>query len=45
MPGAKVNEDLLRERAKCTFDTTELTNFIDGGKQGTAERRELGKYY
>lgn len=40
----KVNEDLQRERNKCDFDVEELTNFIDGGVDKTAKRRELGKY-
>ncbi|KAF9423219.1 hypothetical protein HW555_001288 [Spodoptera exigua] len=38
MAEPKVCEDLLRERRKCTFDVTELTNLIDGGAQGTEER-------
>ncbi|XP_060808800.1 probable peroxisomal acyl-coenzyme A oxidase 1 [Amyelois transitella] len=36
---AKVNPDLQRERDKCTFNVTELTNLIDGGVQNTEERK------
>ena len=39
----KVNEDLVRERAKCTFNVEELTYFLDGGKDKTLERKERGK--
>lgn len=45
MPDLKVNEDLVRERKKCTFDISELTHLIDGGEQNTLERKEIGKYY
>ncbi|CAH1639482.1 unnamed protein product [Spodoptera littoralis] len=38
MADPKVCEDLVKERKKCTFDVTELTNLIDGGAQGTEER-------
>ncbi|KAL4713862.1 hypothetical protein ACJJTC_015516 [Scirpophaga incertulas] len=41
MSGARVNEDLLRERARCSFDVNKLTYFIDGGKEGTDGRREV----
>ncbi|XP_045620326.2 peroxisomal acyl-coenzyme A oxidase 1 [Procambarus clarkii] len=37
----KCVEDLKRERAKCTFNTEELTNIMDGGKEKTAIRREI----
>ncbi|CAG4983887.1 unnamed protein product [Colias eurytheme] len=37
---AKVNPDLQRERNKCTFNVAELTTFIDGGTDKTAERKE-----
>lgn len=40
----RVNEDLLKERRKCTFDVEELTHFIDGGEQATKDRREVGMY-
>lgn len=39
----KVNEDLDKERKKCTFNTLELTNLLDGGPEKTRERKELGK--
>ncbi|CAB3239672.1 unnamed protein product [Arctia plantaginis] len=35
----KVNEDLLRERSKCTFNIEELTHFLDGGIEVTLERK------
>lgn len=38
-----INQDLLRERKKCTFDPEELTNFLDGGKEKTGERRSRGR--
>ncbi|KAJ8736603.1 hypothetical protein PYW08_007259 [Mythimna loreyi] len=34
-----VNPDLQREREKCSFNITELTNLLDGGPQMTEERR------
>lgn len=37
------NEDITRERRKCTFDTIELTHCLDGGHEKTKERKELGK--
>lgn len=37
-----VNEDLRRERTKCTFNTEELTNFLDGGANQTLNRRKIG---
>lgn len=40
---AKVNVDLQRERDACTFNTAELTNWIDGGVEKTEERRKRGK--
>ena len=40
--GGPVNEDLIKERQKCTFDTLELTHLIDGGQVKTAERKERG---
>lgn len=39
----KINDDLLKERAKCTFNVEELTTFMDGGPQKTKERRDSGK--
>ncbi|XP_072946829.1 acyl-coenzyme A oxidase 1-like [Epargyreus clarus] len=38
---SKVNEDLQKERSKCTFNTEELTNFLDGGAQNAERRRKL----
>lgn len=38
-----INADLRRERARCSFDPTELTNLWDGSKEKTAHRHELGK--
>jgi len=39
-----VNPDLQSERDKATFDTTELTHILDGGKIRTKRRKELGNY-
>ncbi|XP_063835242.1 probable peroxisomal acyl-coenzyme A oxidase 1 [Ostrinia nubilalis] len=36
-----VNADLIKERKKCNFDVQELIHFIDGGEQGTKDRREV----
>lgn len=41
----KVNEDLIRERKKCTFDVQELIYLIDGGEKYTQERKEIGMFY
>jgi len=38
----KVNEDLRKERLKCTFNTEELTHFLDGDANKTLSRRKLG---
>lgn len=38
-----VNEDLVKERQKCTFNTLELTHLLDGGEAKTLERKERGK--
>lgn len=40
--GQVCNEDIERERQKCTFNITELTHFLDGGIEKTKERKELG---
>ncbi|XP_049873387.1 probable peroxisomal acyl-coenzyme A oxidase 1 isoform X2 [Pectinophora gossypiella] len=37
----KVNEDLVRERSKCTFNIQELIYLIDGGEKKTLERKEV----
>ena len=39
-----VNDDLRKERTTCTFNTEELTNFIDGGAKNTDKRRTIGIY-
>ncbi|XP_045524900.1 probable peroxisomal acyl-coenzyme A oxidase 1 [Pieris brassicae] len=39
----KINEDLQRERDKCTFKIAELTTLIDGGRDRTDARREREK--
>ncbi|XP_026759159.1 probable peroxisomal acyl-coenzyme A oxidase 1 [Galleria mellonella] len=39
MTSTKVNVDLVRERAKCTFDLKELIHFVDGGEEITSERK------
>ncbi|XP_045771180.1 probable peroxisomal acyl-coenzyme A oxidase 1 [Maniola jurtina] len=36
----KVNVDLQRERDSCSFNITELTNWIDGGTDKTEERKK-----
>lgn len=38
----KINQDLLNERRKCTFNKEELTNILDGGKEKTDERKIRG---
>ncbi|KAK0180414.1 hypothetical protein PV327_006058 [Microctonus hyperodae] len=40
-----VNKDLQRERDKCTFNPTELTNLLDGSPEKTAIRREREDYF
>ncbi|GJQ68204.1 hypothetical protein Trydic_g10752 [Trypoxylus dichotomus] len=45
MPSVKINEDLRKEREKCSFDPIELTYLIDGGKEKTAERKEREKFF
>lgn len=37
-----INKDLQNERDKCTFNTEELTNFLDGGVNKTLARRKIG---
>jgi hypothetical protein len=39
----KCNEDIERERKKCSFDPLELTHLLDGGPEKTRERKERGK--
>ncbi|XP_028031476.1 probable peroxisomal acyl-coenzyme A oxidase 1 isoform X1 [Bombyx mandarina] len=38
-----VNKDLQNERNKCSFNVRELTEFIDGGKNRTLERKHIEK--
>jgi len=40
----KCNEDLERERRKCSFDPLELTHLLDGSSEKTRERKERGKW-
>lgn len=39
------NEDLRKERQKCTFDTVELTQLLDGGPEKTKARKGLEKFF
>ena len=39
----KINPDLAKERGKASFDTTELTDLLYGGRQKTERKRFLGK--
>ncbi|XP_013149592.1 PREDICTED: probable peroxisomal acyl-coenzyme A oxidase 1 [Papilio polytes] len=41
MAANKVNIDLQKERAKCNFNTEELTNLLDWGVKYTERRRNL----
>ncbi|GBP29031.1 Probable peroxisomal acyl-coenzyme A oxidase 1 [Eumeta japonica] len=38
-----INEDLIKERAQCSFDVSELTYFLDDGKENTEQRRKFEK--
>ncbi|GBP29032.1 Probable peroxisomal acyl-coenzyme A oxidase 1 [Eumeta japonica] len=38
-----INEDLIKERAQCNFDVSELTYFLDDGKENTEQRRKFEK--
>ena len=42
MPGESMNEELRRERQRCSFDPLELTHLLDGSPDRTAQRRERG---
>lgn len=44
MAANKVNIDLQKERAKCNFNTEELTNLLDWGVKYTERRRNLGMF-
>lgn len=37
-----INADLRRERERCSFNPTELTDLWDGSQEKTAHRHELG---
>ncbi|CAG9796947.1 unnamed protein product [Diatraea saccharalis] len=41
MANVKCNPDLVRERAKCSFDVNELIHLIDGGENATKEKRHF----
>lgn len=43
MSGGKINADLQKERAKCSFDPKELTHFLDGSAIKTEERKSRGE--
>ncbi|XP_044765902.1 probable peroxisomal acyl-coenzyme A oxidase 1 [Coccinella septempunctata] len=45
MNGTKINADLQKERAKCTFDPKELTHFLDGSELKTKERKEREQFF
>lgn len=44
MVNKEVNKDLVKERKNATFEIVELTNFLDGNKEKTNRRKELGDY-
>ncbi|KAM3958972.1 acyl-coenzyme A oxidase 1 [Aphomia sociella] len=37
----EINPDLVKERAKCSFDIQEITHILDGGENNTIQRRKL----
>lgn len=39
----KINEDLLRERTKCSFKISDVTHILDGGQENTVKRKQIGK--
>lgn len=39
------NPDLKKERQNCPFNKEEITFLLDGGKEKTDERRQLGKIF
>lgn len=41
----QINEDLIKERAKCNFDVSEVTHILDGGKENTLKRKKIGKFF
>ncbi|XP_065204921.1 probable peroxisomal acyl-coenzyme A oxidase 1 [Planococcus citri] len=42
---SKCNPDIEKERKKCTFNTKELTFFLDKGEDKTEERKALENYF
>ena len=40
---SRINPDLARERGKASFDTTELTYLLHGGREKTERKKFLGK--
>ncbi|KAG7200556.1 hypothetical protein KM043_001117 [Ampulex compressa] len=40
-----VNEDLKRERERCSFDPSELTHLLDGGPEKTLQRHEREDFF
>ncbi|CAG0886267.1 unnamed protein product [Cyprideis torosa] len=40
-PTMPENPDLVKERKRCRLDREELTNYLDGGKNRTAMRRQI----
>lgn len=43
MPGSKMNQDLVAERKKRTFDAEEFAVWWNGGSQKLKEKRDRGK--
>lgn len=43
MPGSKMNQDLVAEREKRTFDAEEFAVWWNGGSQKLKEKRDRGK--
>lgn len=40
-----MNPDLVRERQNCTFRTSELTVYLDGGEEKTADRKSRESFF
>ena len=40
-----VNKDLQRERTRCTFNSAELTHWLDGSPEKTRARRERDEFF
>jgi len=41
--GARVNPDIAKEREKASFNPTELTYLLYGGREKTERKRYLGE--